>query len=199
MVKNTEEKKAIRNTFRKMRDSLPQEERKEASGRIAERILASDAFWKVRFVYCYAAFGSEADTGRLVEQALKLGKRVAFPRVRGRSHMEFCFVRSLADLAPGYRGIPEPGPWCRKAPVPFEETLVIVPGIAFDRSGGRIGYGGGFYDAYLAQSDRCIRAAAAFSAQITEEIPMGPFDVKMDMIVTEKELILCHGGSPKTR
>ena len=97
----------------------------------------------------------------------------------------------MADLSPGYKGIPEPGPWCRKAPVPFEETLVIVPGIAFDRSGGRIGYGGGYYDTYLAGKTKCIKAAAAYSMQITEQIPTEPSDVKMDLIITEKELIVC--------
>ena len=170
---------------------MAEEEMERAGEGVTDRILSSRSYEDVRFLYCYVSYGSEVDTRRLIEESLKRGKRVAVPRVRGRYRMDFCFIRSMADLSPGYKGIPEPGPWCRKAPVPFEETLVIVPGIAFDRSGGRIGYGGGYYDTYLAGKTKCIKAAAAYSMQITEQIPTEPSDVKMDLIITEKELIVC--------
>ncbi len=180
-----------------MREQIPQDERRRAGEAVTEQILKSRSYGAVRFLYCYVSYGSEVDTRSLIEESLRRGKRVAVPRVRGSHKMDFCFIRSLADLAPGYKGIPEPGPWCRKAPAPFEETLVIIPGIAFDREGDRIGYGGGFYDTWLkdradGQSrSRCIKAAAAFSLQIADRIPSEPYDVKMDMIITEKELIVC--------
>ena len=191
MVKSTEIKKEIRKRSLGIREQIGQEERKRAEEKITEQILSSRPYRDVCFLYCYVSYGSEPDTRRLIDESLRQRKRVAVPRVTGKHKMDFCFIRSLADLSPGYRGISEPGPWCRKAPVPSEKTLVIVPGLAFDRGGGRIGYGGGFYDAYLERQSRCIKAAAAFSAQITDEVPSESSDVKMDMIITEKEMIVC--------
>ncbi len=113
--------------------------------------------------------------------------------------MEFCLIKSLADLRPGFLSIPEPGPWCKKAAPPHEETLVILPGTAFDRRGGRIGYGGGYYDAYLEGKDRCRKAALAFHAQISENVPADSHDVRADIIVTEEEIIRCTQDCPETR
>ena len=105
--------------------------------------------------------------------------------------MEFCFIKSPADLKPGFMGIKEPGPWCPKAPAPFKDSLVLMPGIAFNRNGTRAGYGGGYYDTYLEGHSECIKAALAYSVQIAPEIPAAPTDIKVDMIVTEEELIIC--------
>ena len=127
----------------------------------------------------------------IIEEALRNGKRVALPRVRGKRRMEFCFIMSPADLKPGFMGIKEPGPWCPKAPAPFKDSVVVMPGIAFDRNGTRAGYGGGYYDTYLEGHAECIKAALAYSVQIAPEIPAAPADIKVDMIVTEKELIIC--------
>lgn len=127
----------------------------------------------------------------IIEEALRNGKRVALPRVRGKRRMEFCFIKSPVDLKPGFMGIKEPGPWCPKAPAPFKDSVVVMPGIAFDRNGTRAGYGGGYYDTYLEGHAECIKAALAYSVQIAPEIPAAPADIKVDMIVTEKELIIC--------
>ena len=135
----------------------------------------------------------------IIEVSLRRGKKVAVPRIVGRRRMEFFFIKSRADLRPGAWNIPEPGPWCAKAPLPDEETLVILPGAAFDRSGARIGYGGGFYDAYLAGNDRCRKAALAFDTQCMEQIPVDEYDVRAEMIITEKELIKCSQDYPETR
>lgn len=186
------QKKEIREEYRSIRGKIPAEAREKAAEKIAERLFGEAAYRTARFIYCYASFGDEADTGRIIAEALRSGKRVALPRVRGKRRMEFCFINSPADLKPGFLGIREPGPWCRKAPEPDEETLVLMPGVAFDRSGGRIGYSGGYYDAYLAGNTRCVKAALAYSVQIASEVPSDPEDVKTDMIITEKEMILCR-------
>ena len=117
--------------------------RKDADARIAERLFNEPVYQDARFIYCYASFKDEADTLRIIEESLRRGKRVALPRVRGKRRMEFCFIKSPADLKPGFMGIKEPGPWCPKAPAPMAHTIVLMPGLAFDRSGGRTGYGGG--------------------------------------------------------
>ena len=185
-------KKEIREQYRRIREALPPEMRKSADEMIAKRLFDCAFYQNARFIYCYASLNDEADTNMIIEEALRSGKRVALPRVRGKRRMEFCFIKSPADLKPGFMGIREPGPWCPKAPSPLDKMLVLLPGIAFDREGNRIGYGGGYYDAYLSGHAECVKAALAYSVQLADKIPAGPEDVKADMIITEKELILCH-------
>ena len=198
-MRNTETKKEIREKDRKIRSGLSEEKKKEASSQIADRLFALPEYENARFIYCYASIGDEVDTRRIIVESLRRGKKVAAPRVRGKQRMEFCLIQSLADLRPGYRSIPEPGPWCRKAAPPYEEVLVILPGTAFDRNGRRIGYGGGYYDTYLTGHDTCIRAALAYQAQIAEEIPVESHDVKAQIIVTEEEVIRCEQDCPGIR
>ena len=184
-------KKEIREQYRRIREALPPEKRKSEDEMIAKRLFDCAFYQNARFIYCYASLKDEAGTNMIIEEALRNGKRVALPRVRGKRRMEFCFIKSPADLKPGFMGIKEPGPWCPKAPAPFKDTLVLMPGIAFDRNGARAGYGGGYYDTYLEGHAECIKAALAYSVQIAPEIPAAPADIKVDMIVTEKELIIC--------
>lgn len=184
-------KKEIREQYRRIREALPPEMRKSADEMIAKRLFDCAFYQNARFIYCYASLKDEAGTNMIIEEALRNGKRVALPRVRGKRRMEFCFIKSPADLKPGFMGIKEPGPWCPKAPAPFKDSVVVMPGIAFDRNGTRAGYGGGYYDTYLEGHVECIKAALAYSVQIAPEIPAAPADIKVDMIVTEKELIIC--------
>lgn len=184
-------KKEIREQYRRIREALPPEKRKSADEMIAKRLFDCAFYQNARFIYCYASLKDEAGTNMIIEEALRNGKRVALPRVRGKRRMEFCFIKSPADLKPGFMGIKEPGPWCPKAPAPFKDSVVVMPGIAFDRNGTRAGYGGGYYDTYLEGHAECIKAALAYSVQIAPEIPAAPADIKVDMIVTEKELIIC--------
>ncbi|MBM6801733.1 5-formyltetrahydrofolate cyclo-ligase [Mediterraneibacter glycyrrhizinilyticus] len=184
-------KKEIREQYRRIREALPPEKRKSADEMIAKRLFDCAFYQNARFIYCYASLKDEAGTNMIIEEALRNGKRVALPRVRGKRRMEFCFIKSPADLKPGFMGIKEPGPWCPKAPAPFKDSVVVMPGIAFDRNGTRAGYGGGYYDTYLEGHAECIKAALAYSVQIAPEIPAAPTDIKVDMIVTEEELIIC--------
>lgn len=202
MVKNTEirqTKKEIREKYRQIREALLPEIRKSADGMIARRLFDEPFYRDARFIYCYASFKDEVDTNEIIEESLRNGKRVALPRVRGKRRMEFCFIKSPADLKPGFMGIKEPGPWCPKAPAPFKDTLVLMPGIAFDRNGARAGYGGGYYDTYLEGHSECMKTALAYSVQIAPEIPDAPTDIKVDMIITEEELIICSQDFRETR
>lgn len=179
---------------------MTEEDRISAQQKISERLLASRPYERAEDIYCYASFGDEADTFCIMEEALRCGKKVAVPKVLGKRKMEFYYIRSTADLSPGFASIPEPADWCEKAPVPGEDSLVIVPGTAFDRQGRRIGYGGGYYDAFLAGCPRCRRAALAFDVQCSEEpIPAEPHDIRVEAVITEKELIRCTQDFPEIR
>ena len=182
-------KEEIRKCALKVRAEIGKAERRAAEKEIAERLIREDFYKNARCIYCYASFRDEAGTTEIIEESLKQGKRVAAPRVVGRRGMEFFFIKSRADLRPGTWNIPEPGPWCAKAPLPDEETLVILPGAAFDRSGARIGYGGGFYDRFLSLP-HVYKVGVCYEYQILEKIPSEPHDVRLDALVTDAGVIL---------
>ena len=190
-MKSTETKEEIREKYRKIRAQIPSEIRKHADNQIAERLFNRPEYRDARIIYCYMSFKDEADTASIIDESLRLGKQVALPRVSGKRKMEFFFISGQKDLVTGFMGIKEPAGYCLEASAPSEDALVLLPGLAFDRSGARLGYGGGFYDTYLAKHAGCKKAALAYSAQIAPEIPTEPVDVKTDMIITEKELIIC--------
>lgn len=190
-MKSTETKEEIREKYRKIRAQIPSETRKHADSQIAERLFNRPEYRDARIIYCYMSFKDEADTASIIDESLRLGKQVALPRVSGKRKMEFFFISGQKDLVTGFMGIKEPAGYCLEASAPSEDALVLLPGLAFDRSGARLGYGGGFYDTYLAKHAGCKKAALAYSAQIAPEIPTEPVDVKTDLIITEKELIIC--------
>lgn len=191
MEKSTETKKEIRKRLLKLRASISAQERGEAEEKILKRLTEAPFYQKAESIYCYVSFRDEVDTTCVIEKSLRLGKKVAVPRVTGRRTMEFFYITDMNDLHPGAWSIPEPGVWCVRAPKPDEHALVILPGTAFDRTGRRIGYGGGYYDTYLAGNVRCRKAALAFSMQCIEWIPSEEHDIRAEFIITEKELIRC--------
>lgn len=134
--------------------------------------------------------GPEVATRPILERAWAGGKRVACPRVewrpRGLASYE---VTALDELSEGRRGLLEPDP-DRTEPVEERFDLVLVPGLAFDRRGGRIGYGAGLYDRFLAGTG-ALKVALAYSLQVLDSVPVEPHDVPVDRILTEQESIVC--------
>ena len=149
------------------------------------------AVWKqAKQVLLYASYGSEVSTGLLIDAALAAGKEVFLPKVLG-DQMEFFRITDRAELAPGYQHIWEPpGQTKRFLPDASIPTLLTAPGLAFDRSGARIGYGKGFYDRYLGKipaADRPYLVGLCFSCQLFERLDgQKPHDINMDLIVTER-------------
>jgi 5-formyltetrahydrofolate cyclo-ligase len=169
------------------RDALPEAVRIAASAAISARILERADFRAARAVLLTLPFGSEWDTVAVVRAALAAGSIVAVPRVDKASRM--LELHAIADperdVVGGYRGIPEPLPAC---PLVSRETIdfVLVPGVAFDRTGRRMGYGGGYYDRLLPLlSPRVARVAGAFDVQLVDRVPAAPHDIAVDAIVTE--------------
>lgn len=175
------EKKQIRKKIREQRAHLTQEEIESRSRQICRRILDMEAFQKASCLYTYIDCKGEASTRLLMEEAWKLGKRVAAPKVHGED-MDYFYIRSMEDLEPGYFQIPEPKEELAKAEE--EDALVIVPGVAFDSHLHRCGYGKGFYDRYLKAHPHHTAIAIALEFQVVEEVPSEQFDVCPDMLVT---------------
>jgi 5-formyltetrahydrofolate cyclo-ligase len=184
-------KQALRAKVIAARDALPQPVRSEMSQRIAERIAALPSFASARTVLLTLPFRSEWDATLLARIAIEMGKHVAVPRVDTAARV--LALHSITDLelhaAPGFRGIPEP--LSSQPPVePLSLDWALVPGVAFDASGRRLGYGGGYYDRLLPVLTPGVpRIAGAFEVQIVPAVPAAPHDLAMDCIVTETRVI----------
>jgi 5-formyltetrahydrofolate cyclo-ligase len=184
-------KRELRARILRDRDATPAQDRATASASIAATLSLREDFASSGTVLLTLPFGSEWDTQSLLRAALARAKTVALPRVNRATRMlDVCAITRLEhDAAPGYRGIPEPGMHCALLDVATIDW-VLVPGVAFDRDGHRIGYGGGYYDRLLPllRADT-RRIAGAFELQLVDRVPAAPHDVTVDAVVTEARSI----------
>ncbi len=180
-------KSKIRKTVLEKRAGLTEEERLEASVRMAERLLSHEWFREAEYILLFVGYRSEISTCKLIQNCLDIGKRVFLPKVQG-AEIEFYEIHSLKDISEGYKGIPEPKddrPCFRFREEVAQKTLMIMPGVAFDHQRNRIGYGKGFYDKYLARypglQPRTI--AVGFRCQIVEHISADEKDIKPSQVI----------------
>jgi 5-formyltetrahydrofolate cyclo-ligase len=169
------------------RDALSEAARAAASAVIADRIGRRADFGSARAILVTLPFRNEWDTRLLVRAALAAGRTVTAPRVDNATRMLelYAIADPDRDVVLSPQGIPEPASHC---PSISRDTIdfVVVPGIAFDRDGHRLGYGGGYYDRLLPLlSPRAARVAGAFDLQIVPQVPVGPNDIGIDAVVTE--------------
>jgi len=190
-----EEKAKLRQQSLASRRSLRQEEIHQKSEIIWQNLSRLPLFKKAGVVLFYIALPDEVQTQKMMDSALKMGKRIAVPVIErhGREIKPFEIKSACLDLVPGPFGIMQPMEKDR-IPLSLEEIdLVIVPGIAFDEQGERLGFGAGFYDRFLRNLPSYTRfVALAFECQLVKKIPCQDHDVPMHYIVTEKRVILCH-------
>lgn len=157
---------------------------------IQKRIVESRAFKESTVIMAYMPIQNEIRTDLLIERGIASGKTILLPRVKDAETMEAVPIKNLhSDLNKGSMGIMEPD-LSIPAANPQTIDLVILPGIAFDRKGYRIGFGGGYYDRFITQlRDDCILLAPAYDFQVLEHVPSEAFDQPADLVVTEKEII----------
>ena len=202
-MRNLETKKEIRARIKRERAALSAEVRQAWSDKIFSAVIGHPLYGQAEEIYCYVSFGEEAATDGLVEYSWKMGKKVAVPKilvdnfpktsepgVSGGTfpEMEFFYIDSMDELTEGYYGILEP-PADRIAS--GKHVLVIMPGVAFDRKGSRIGYGKGFYDTYLKKHPGYRRMALAYEMQCLDVVPSEEHDIRPEFIITEKEIYTC--------
>ncbi|MBW3621444.1 MAG: 5-formyltetrahydrofolate cyclo-ligase [Actinobacteria bacterium] len=187
-------KTALRSTARSARRGMDDDERRSASRAAAARLLALPELRGAETVLLYAPLQEEADPATATLPLLRQrGIRTLLPRVRG-DELELVAVTELTGLALGYRGIREPaGP-----PIdPEMVDLAVVPGVAFDVLGGRLGHGGGHYDRLLQLlSDECVRVGFCFSCQVVPFVPCEPHDEPVDLVVTERATYRTRAREP---
>ena len=186
-----EAKLALRREVLARRDGLPAEVRAAAAAAIAQRVVALPEFAAASAVLLTLPFRTEWNTLPLVHAALAAAKTVVVPRVDRQTRM--LELHSVSDpdrdVVPGHLDIPEPRaerPRVSRDAIDF----VLVPGVAFDLEGRRLGYGGGYYDRLLPLLPaRAARIAGAFDIQIVARVPAAPHDVRVDAIVTESRAV----------
>ena len=187
-------KKEIRKEALRTRNSLLKEDILKGSRTIGDRLIALPDYQGAGSIMFYVSSGSEVNTREMIESALNNNLRVAVPLVRPEvGEMKAILITDLDhDLSPGFKGIMEPEYDSDHELASAELDLIIVPGVAFDVSGNRIGMGKGYYDRFLSRlSPKVKKIALAFERQIVPAISDDDNDVKMDMIITEDRVICC--------
>ena len=182
----SKEKAALRRAYTQYRRSLSGDEKAAMDTAVANQVLQTDAYLSAETVFCYASLPSEIDTYAILSDAWQRKKRVALPRCKKDGVMEFYSVSSINDLSCGMLGIPEPDPTCSLC-IPSSKDVCIVPCLAVDTNGFRLGYGGGYYDRYLSLNP-VKTIGLCYSACRTERLPTDSFDIPIQLVITEKEV-----------
>ena len=193
-------KRELRQEAQARRDALPAAEIDARSVAIARRVMSLGAYRRARSRLLFMSVGSEVRTDRLVADSLRSRARVILPRVVGPE--DALALHGVCDLerevVPGWMGIPEPVPGNCPEYSPDEVDFILVPGLAFDRRGGRLGYGGGYFDYILNLRTDLHESGAvvavAFALQIVDAVPRESWDARVPIIVTEDELIDTRRG-----
>jgi len=187
-------KRGLREILLEKRNNIAPEQKELKELAIKKRLFNVVDFKKANNILFYASFRSEVDTIACIQDALRMNKKVALPVVNIKHKtLELFEIKDLSELAPGYMGIPEPIIRKRRRMVLADFDIAIVPGIGFDVTGNRLGYGAGYYDRLLSNSkDHFITIALAFEEQIVPHIPKEIHDVQVDKIITEKRVINCQ-------
>lgn len=184
----TTEKKTLRRELLSVLRALPEAERLLSDAGICGRAAELPRYKQAGSLFVFVGLGWEVDTRPLVEGALAAGKQVAVPRCLPGRVMEACLIRSLEDL----RQVPPLGLWepaaMSPALPPGEIDLALIPCVACDKTGRRLGQGGGYYDRFLRDTG-FVKAALCREALLQEALPAEDHDVRMDVIITERQTL----------
>ena len=173
-------KQELRQAIRARKRAMTEEDILRRSEILAEKFARSNAYRAAKTIYGYLPYNQEVRTVPMLRRALEEGKRVAVPKVYG-DDMKFIYLDDLSQVAKGYAGIPEP---VADGPVAQDETaLVLMPGLAFDPAGHRIGYGGGFYDKFLAREPHHPTVALCYDFQVMDRLETEEFDIPVDLVI----------------
>lgn len=201
MAASLTDKAPLRSAARAARNALEAAWRTGSSAAIARRILDLPELPAASVVTAYVSIGSEVETRGLLRSLIELKGAVALPRLDAETGLlEHYFVEDpeLGGLVPGPYGIFEPPARAGLRKLGAERVeLALMPGLAFDRTGGRLGMGAGHYDRFLARSRPALLCGLAFSCQLMERIPMEAHDVRVDAIATELELVRVRTGGER--
>ena len=174
------DKKELRSKIREQKRAMTPQQIESASQKLVELFLATEQYRQAKTIYGYLPYNQEVRTVPLLEQALADGKKVAVPKIYG-DEMRFIYLADLNQVEKGYSGILEP---IENGPLGDDPTaLVLMPGIAFDKEGHRIGYGGGFYDKFLAKEPNHPTVALCYDFQMMPHLETEAYDIPVDRVI----------------
>ena len=173
-------KQELRQAIRARKRAMTEEDILRRSEILAEKFARSNAYRAAKTIYGCLPYNQEVRTVPMLEQALRDGKKEAVPKCYG-DEMKFIYLDDLTKVAKGYAGIPEP---IADEPVAHDETaLVLMPGLAFDPQGHRIGYGGGFYDKFLSREPNHPTLALCYDFQMLPHLDTEEHDIPVDTVL----------------
>ena len=173
-------KQELRAQIRAQKRAMTEEMIVEKSKALGERFSQSEAYKKAKSIYGYLPYNQEVRTTAMLEQAIRDGKKVAVPKCYG-DEMKFIWMEDLSKVEKGYANIPEP---IADGPVADDETaLVLMPGLAFDPQGHRCGYGGGFYDKFLAAEPNHPTLALCYDFQMLPHLETEDHDIPVNYVI----------------
>jgi len=178
------EKAALRKHLLEKRDSISFDLMEIHSEKIVSKLMKTKIISEAKSIGCYYSIGSEVQTVDLITRLLDEKKSVSLP-VISNSAMSFRIIEDIMKLEKNEFDIPEPKD---NAIIQEKHDVILIPCVGLDNEGNRIGYGQGFYDKYL-EGDNAIKIALSYSKQIVKSIPVSDNDIKMDWIITEKDVI----------
>ena len=174
------DKQALRKHIRDQKRAMTEEQIVSKSEALGHRFVASEAYKQAKTIYGYLPYNQEVRTTAMLQQALDDGKKVAVPKCYG-DEMRFIYLDDLSKVEKGYCNIPEP---IEDGPIADDPTaLVLMPGLAFDPQGHRMGYGGGFYDKFLAAEPGHPTLALCYDFQMLEHLATEDHDIPVDTVL----------------
>ena len=182
-------KKQLRKKYSEIRAHITDKAAKDAD--IAERLLSLDRVREADCLMAYASFGSEVETYGIIDALLGSDTKIAYPRCEDDGIMTFHIIESFADLHEGMYRISEPDITLPQAVI-TDKTVCLIPGLAFTEKGGRLGYGGGYYDRFLIENPHIYTIALSYEELIADELPLLQHDLLVNSIVTEERTVLCN-------
>ena len=175
-------KKVLRQEIGAKKRAMTPEQIESASQRLCEKLFETAFYRETKSLYAYLSYNQEVRTQTILERAQEDGKRIAVPKVVGED-MVFIWLDDLIAVSNGYCGIPEP---ISDGPIANDETaLILMPGLAFDPQGHRMGYGGGFYDRYLAVHPHHPLVALCYDFQLFDHLETESHDIPVDLVISD--------------
>lgn len=188
------DKKELRKTLLNQRKELHKEDCRKLSKIVCKRLTELEIYKQADTVFAYSSIRNEVSCDYLIDKALADEKKVALPKVLSNdddNEMQFFYCAEPEELEEGFMGINEPEEDYSNLAVPSGKTLIVLPGIAFGRNFGRIGYGKGFYDRYLElYGENALNVAFCYDFQLFEEVPIDENDIPADIIITPTEVLI---------
>lgn len=188
-MNNTDDKKILRRLYKEKRADIPEKSEKDSA--VADILLNSEIISNASVVLMYASFGTELGTDMIIDKLLSRKKTVALPLCGDNGKMTFHVINSISELNTGMYGIREPD---KSFPVPDidRNTVCVVPGLAFTEKGGRLGYGGGYYDRFTAENPDIFTVGLTYEELVVPYLPIMSHDLSVNAVVTEERMVMCN-------